>query len=425
MRFLRTSVAIALFAMPACVLKLDEKNDPLPAGNVSGVPADCNVVTPPGVGGPSGNADTKLVGRFDVSDPNKPSFDWSGNEINARFSGTEVTIGLDVGAPILFVAVIDDRPPIKFEAIPSQKGYQVAKDLPAGEHEITVHRNSEALYGGTTFTGFNFGAGKQLPPNRRERRIEIIGDSITCGYGNDGPNATCPKDVDDEFVPGARVPLTQNQYLAYGSVAGRALFADVTTVCYSGKGIYQNYRDTVEGEGTGVNDPTVVDNPDPDIKTLMPEFYKRTLAGDPASVWDFSKEPEPQVVVINMGTNDFTRDVNGDSIADGVDENVFHDRYTDFVNFVRSKRPNAHIFIAVPPMLDDKFPFDNARKDFIRILYQMATEFDGRGDHKVYAFELVQQGQRYGLGCDYHPNLTVHAIMGQQMTDAIKSKTCW
>jgi hypothetical protein len=39
--------------------------------------------------------------------------------------------------------------------------------------------------------------------------------------------------------------------------------------------------------------------------------------------------------------------------------------------------------------------------------------------------ELVEQGTRYGLGCDYHPNLTVHQIMAQQTIGAIRSKTCW
>jgi hypothetical protein len=34
-------------------------------------------------------------------------------------------------------------------------------------------------------------------------------------------------------------------------------------------------------------------------------------------------------------------------------------------------------------------------------------------------------GERYGLGCDYHPNLDVHRIMADQLAAAIRSKTCW
>ena len=38
---------------------------------------------------------------------------------------------------------------------------------------------------------------------------------------------------------------------------------------------------------------------------------------------------------------------------------------------------------------------------------------------------LVEMGFRYGLGCDYHPNLEVHGIMAQQLVGAIRLKTCW
>ena len=225
--------------------------------------------------------------------------------------------------------------------------------------------------------------------------------------------------------PAQSIPLTENQYLAFGALAGRALSADVTTLCYSGKGIYQNYRDGVAGEGTGINTTATTTN-DPDAKTLMPEYFLRTLASDTASPpWDFTKETEPQVVLINLGTNDFARDLNGDSIADGIDLGQFHDRYTDFINLVRSKRPTAHIFLGVSPMVSDKFPLDNARKDFRSIIYQLASEFDAKGDHRVYGLEFVEMGLRYGLGCDYHPNLVVHQIMSDQFTGAIRSKLCW
>jgi hypothetical protein len=39
--------------------------------------------------------------------------------------------------------------------------------------------------------------------------------------------------------------------------------------------------------------------------------------------------------------------------------------------------------------------------------------------------DLVEQGFRYGLGCDYHPNAQVHAMMAKQVIGAVRSKTCW
>lgn len=398
---------------PGCVVKLSEKNSPIAAGGVTGEPANCSQVQAIGVGGPgTGEPAQKLVGRYDMTDPQRPKFDWSGNYLTARFEGSEVSVGISVpdgqDADFVFEAVVDQQTPVKFVVTPSQPSYLLAKDLPPGPHEVLVMRNSEALYGITQFTGFNFGAsGKLLPPTERPRRIELIGDSITCGYGIEGTNATCPYDV--EVRPGVRLPITQNIYLAYGSAAGRALDADVVTTCYSGKGLRLNYREN---------------ETDRDKTTTIPQFWERTLANRNDMPWSF-QEPEPQVVVINVGTNDFSRDVNQDTIADGIDLGAFHDTYLQFLQAVRARRPDAHIFIAVPPMMTDKFPLDNARTDLKNILGRLVDERAAAGDTKVYRIELVEMGSRYGLGCDYHPNLEVHQIMTQQLVEAIRSKTCW
>ena len=76
-------------------------------------------------------------------------------------------------------------------------------------------------------------------------------------------------------------------------------------------------------------------------------------------------------------------------------------------------------------MLTDQFPLEHARQRLREALLRIVAERSKAGDGQVYAMDLVEMGFRYGLGCDYHPNLEVHAIMAQQLTGAIKSKTCW
>ena len=59
--------------------------------------------------------------------------------------------------------------------------------------------------------------------------MEFIGDSIICGYGDEGKNATCPFEVkvrdtigpDGKAIP-VSVPLTENQYESFTSQAARA-----------------------------------------------------------------------------------------------------------------------------------------------------------------------------------------------------------
>lgn len=407
----RAVVVVAVSASMACVVRLNDKFEPVENGGVGGAPVDCSKVTPAGTGAPGGPAEPLFVGRFDrTTDPAKAIFDWSGNYIEARFNGASLTVKLEAGNPVYFVAALDDRDPVKFKVVPGKTAYQPIANIPAGDHTIRIQRLTEALSGAeTAFLGFDFGGGKILPQWVRPRRIEYIGDSITCGYGNEGANATCPYDIPDPDVPGKRIPETENQYLAFGAVAARNLQADAVTVCWSGKGVYQNYREKED---------------DPDKKTTVPQYYLRTIGGAAQSVFDF-KDPEPGVVVISLGTNDFARDLNQDSIADGIDLAVFKAKYAEFVKFVRSKRPNAHIFLAVPPMLSDKFPLDNARRDCRAVIDSIAADFAAANDPKVYGMELLEMGVAYGLGCDYHPNIRVHGEMARQVQGAIRSKTCW
>ncbi|MCL2777899.1 MAG: GDSL-type esterase/lipase family protein [Polyangiaceae bacterium] len=421
-----TFVVSIVLLSPACVVSLSARNEPLTNGGVTGELVDCSQVTPLGIGSIStGPAQTKLVGRYDTSDPAVAKFDWSGNVMSARFQGTtEVSVGLscckdadgnDVDADIIFEAKVDDLDPFEFtvSATTQPPSYTIATNLAADQpHEITIMRNTEPQKGITQFTGFNFGSGVQLPPTIRPRRIEIIGDSITCGYGNMGNNASCPYDeVVDPTRPDVRVPVTENEYLAYGSIAARTLSADAVILCYSGKGVVLNLNDKAGTEPT----------------TTMPQYYERTICNDPTSQWDFGgpDDPEPQVVVINLGTNDFSRDNNLDGVPDGIDLDAFQAGYLTFVRTIRQHRPNAHIFLAVSPMLTDQYPLANARTNQRNVLGNIVNELNAENDTKVYRIEFVEQGTRYGLGCDYHPNLTVHGIMADQLVGAIRSKTCW
>lgn len=469
---LRSLACVLVLASPACVVKLSDRNAPLPNGGVTGGAADCSAVTPPPHAGLAANPEVKFVGRFDMRDPQNIQFDWSGNEISARFEGPQVSARLEaLEGDVMFTAVVDGGEPTRIQVLSRTAqpddfklpdAYLLATGLGPGPHEIVLHRDTEAQSGVTVFRGFDFGGGRLLPPTSRPRRIEMIGDSITCGYGNMGLNATCPFDIEvrrkgdcppDAILPDdfaerypkcdvARVPFTENQYLAYGSIVGRRLDADVTTVCWSGKGVERNYREPKIG-------PAALD-----AKTTVPMMWReRTLGGRPNAPagaseeeakelgvpWDFTKEPEPQVVFINLGTNDYTRDVLlnnqgnaesanglGDNVPDGdLDVERFRTVFRDFVRDVRAKRPNAHIFLAVPPMITDQYPVDDARKQLTDVLKSIAAELESAGDTKVYAMELVEQGTRYGLGCDYHPNLQVHEIMADQLAGAIREKTCW
>src|SRR6187402_2437155 len=196
--------------------------------------------------GRTSSALVRFVGRVDTEDPNAARFAWSGSGLVARFSGASLAIRLGGGQE--YTVVVDGVVGPKFV---STGGFDsLATGLAQGVHEVEVYRRTEAHLGESSLLGLDVGSGELLAPSAPpKRRLEIIGDSITCGYGNEGADNTCG------FTPG-----TENHYLTYGALAARALGAELSTVAWSGKGVVCNYGDAPDS----CTDP-------------LPTYYDRTL----------------------------------------------------------------------------------------------------------------------------------------------------
>lgn len=313
------------------------------------------------------------VGRHDDSDPGHVRMGWSGVGAVFRFKGTGASVRLDDKGKY-FTVVLDGlvQPPLA--TTPGEQSYPLAQALAPAEHTIELYRRTEGSFGPTVVLGVDI-EGELLAPPPVQRRIEIIGDSITCGYGNEG---TDPCNFSAE---------TENHYLTYGAVAARAVGAELSTVAWSGKGLVNNY-------GDDVNEP-------------MPEIYDRLLASN-AAPWGFAWQPD--VVVINLGTNDFSTD--GDP-----SEGVFVPAYVQFMAHLRDVYPDAFI-LAIAPSL-----FGN---DADKVAGYLQSAVDARhtaGDPEV-AFADVNV-QWIGAGCNGHPSVATHAAMGLKLAETLQAQLGW
>lgn len=356
-------------------------------GSATGGGAGEGSATPEGGSGGSADAATgadpsvRFIGRVDTSDPAGPRFAWSGTGIVARFSGTSVAV--QFADRQQYTVLLDGELQPKLVAT---GGLDVlAADLPAGEHQIELYRRTEASEGESQLIGFDFGDGAALaPPPPAERRIEVIGDSISAGYGNEGADETCT------FTPD-----TENHYLTYGAIAARAVGAELVTVAWSGKGVVCNYGD----------DPSSCVDP-------MPVYFDRTLPTRPESSWDFSRY-QPQAVVINLGTNDF-------STAQDPTLAEFTSAYVTLLERVRSAYPEALILCTVGPLLNGA-DLANARSGITSAVAERAAA----GDDDVRSFELAPQDASNGLGCDYHPSIRTHELMADTLSSVLASELGW
>ncbi|WP_437807757.1 SGNH/GDSL hydrolase family protein [Sorangium sp. So ce1078] len=351
-----------------------------------------------GTGGGNTSGDTiRFIGRFDTTKPEGPRFSWAGSAIVTRFSGTSISVRFNDASTAaqsnFFQVVIDGESKGVLKVNADEELYKVAEGLPDGEHDLLLHRRTEPLVGVTQFVEFVPEQGEALlpVPPAPERRIEVIGDSISAGYGIDGADATCPFTSD-----------TENNYLAYSALTGRLLEADTTIVAWSGRGVYRNYDDEVA--------PT------------MPEIYGRTIADEPEPAWDFSSWV-PQVVVINLGTNDFSINVPGDAQF----REPFTSTYASLVDTVRKNYPDAFIFCTIGPMLSDSYPEGaealSRARDYIGKVVEDRT---ASGDERVRLLEFPpQDSAANGLGCDYHPSAKTNQLMAEQLSEAISEELGW
>jgi len=362
----------ALLLVSSCGKKEAPPVAPTPAdasASASVAPSAASVLAPPPPG-------PRFIGRFDHTDPTSVLFEYPGSTIEARFRGPSIAVRLrePPGTRNHFTAVLDGK---EQRVVPhgGEGRYVLGEKLEGSEHTVRVVRNTEAFIGESRFLGFDLGAGgAYLPVPSKSRRLLFVGDSITSGYGNEGPGPRCGYD-----------PAQQNAYLAWGSLTGRALDADVTLVAFSGGGIYRNN--------------------DGDLEDTMPARFLRTAPTRKTSVWAFD-EPAPDAVVVDLATNDFA--------LGAPPHDAFVGAYTRFLGDLRSRWPKAVLVVAVGPMLYGP-PLDSARawaKEAVKAR-------EAQGD-QVHFLELAMQDGSDGYGCQYHPSAAHHRHMAGELENLLR-----
>ena len=301
----------------------------------------------------------QYVGRFDMTNPAAPGFDWSLCTIRAKFQGTSCSVKLD-GPGKYFDVFIDgaETSPI----ISTSGGLQtfvVASGLSDNVHSISICRRAEATAGKNIFRGFVLDGGKTLvaPGPGPTRKIEFIGDSFTCGYG-----------VETTFGE-PFTNATENARLTYAGRMASHYNADCMITARSGHGMVRNY-----------NNPTQT-SLDP-----MPFYYPRTCGSVASNDYAFTWQPD--VVVVVLGINDF-------STTPYPSEEQYVGGYSSFITTLRGHYPNAHILCTYWSGMNA------IASNYI------AAAVSASGDGKVHFANVpfdIDFPDDYGA--DYHPNVT-------------------
>ena len=324
----------------------------------------------------------ELIGRFYEKGAGVYQFEWSGSTISAGFIGTGIAIKLrmtlpspDIHGGLDYLNVsIDGGAPTVLKVNEHTVRYPLASGLPDGYHTVRVTKRTEAQFGSQLqFEGFDYGGGKPAPaPARKTRRIEVYGDSISAGYGNEGT------------APGFRLE-EENASLTYGMLAADALNAECTVIALSGHGCFVS----LSGSKTEV----------------VPKYFNQILYKN-RRTYAFPS-PDPDAVIVHLGTNDYAMNV--------LDAD-FYTAYQTFVRRIRREYPKAYIVLAAGGGT-------TRHLDLLQRVADVCRERDK--DTRVGCFVGVYTDADVAEGADGHPSAAGHRQLAEQLTAYLKETLNW
>lgn len=322
-------------------------------------------------------ADSRVVyvGRFDRTQPGVAVCQWSASEVRLRVVGSTLIARIDEDGDDRIQVVVDGKS--KQIVVPETGTADYSIALGSGErHDVSLIKRTEPFVGTVRFLGFQAPGGRFEPGLKRDRLIEFVGDSITCGYGIEGTSEK------DHFKP-----ETENAYESYASRTARALNADLRIIAWSGRKMW------------------------PD--NTMPEIYDRILPTQPAPT--VAKEQAPAAVVIHLATNDYQ--------PNNPPEEAWTSAYEAFIRRIWSKYPKTRVVVTLGGMLRNDWPvghnaLDTARGALTRMVARMR---DPRLSYLEYDIQKLSDG----IGADWHPNLVTHRKMSARLTETLRTILGW
>jgi len=250
-------------------------------------------------------------------------------------------------------------------------------------HLLRVYKATEAQNG---LVIVNYIRALRLKPitGSAKKKIEFIGNSITCGFGNDDKEIPCHN--------GSKWYDQHNAYWSYAARVARIVNADFMLSTISGAGIYRDWNS--------------------DGPTVPQQYESAYLRIDSTERWNF-KNYIPDIVAIALGTNDLSGG-DGTTPRNPFDSAIFVHTYINFLKTIYDHYPATQIILLTSPMVNGK----NAEK-LLSCLKIIQTEIFKQkiSQRKIKIFEFKPM---HATGCDGHPSMHEHEIMADELLPFMK-----
>lgn len=240
-----------------------------------------------------------------------------------------------------------------------------------GEHTIRIVKQTESNYNLCELIAIRFDGELLAPPPQKSRYIEYIGDSLSCGMGALGKKGV-------EYPQSSRwEDVTQG----YTYTSALALDVDYSIVSESGIGLAGSWFD-------------------PLFDFYSAYSYKRDKN------FKYSFERVPDLVVINLGTNDFY--LNCDLGICKIEE--VEQKVKEFIAFVRESYQSS-----VPILWVGNFMLIGEK--YLSAIDSAIESLSGERA-KIYRLNVT----RSSGGAQGHPDLLGHKIASEEIVNYIRKK---
>lgn len=327
---------------------------------------------------PANHAAIQYTGRVDFSNAAEPLFWQPGVQVHFGFTGDScgiiITDEQRWGTSHNYIQLIVDSTEQRIRLEKQTDTIWVKSEAGIREHDVSLIKNTEANIGYLSIRGIitrKLLPAKPLPA----RKIEFIGNSITCGMGSDISEIPCGK---------GQWYDQHNAAKSYGALTANALQAQYYLSSVSGIGLMHSCCG---------------------MEITMPQVFNKISMHLDSLPWNFQRY-QPDLLVICLGQNDGIQD-----------STVFVNNYIRFVQQLRTYYPQTQFICITSPMADD------ALRAFLKgALKGVIQQLHHTGDKLVDSFIFEKQ---YTGGCDFHPSLSEHREIAAQLTAFIRQKMKW
>jgi len=319
----------------------------------------------------------RYVGRFDFSNKKQPKCWNPGAYVEVNFTGTfleiEVNDEMRYGGHNYIEVIVDDRPAQRILLKANNNVLLISDSLEDKEHHLLICKDTESAMGYIEFLGIS--CESISPAKTKTKKIEFIGDSITCGNGSDTTAIKCGEGTWYD---------QHNAYMSFGPLVSRAFQSDWHLSSVSGIGLTRSCCG---------------------LETVMSKVFGHINFDEDGPLWKFAPS-EPDVVVITLGQND--------GIQDSTD---YCSSYVAFIRDVRKVYKKATIVCCSSPMANEKL-----KDQMSNYIPAVTSEMHRLGDLNIHPFLYDRS---YRSGCFYHPTVSEHKLMSQELIPFISEVTGW